>query len=262
MSAPSSRQNRSRFDDIFRRIAGSSILPTIWRDVYGTDFPEEASPFSFVTIPELRSIVEALRLAPGLRFADIGCGQGGPSLFVARASGATVIGLDSSHAGLQCGADGARRLGLSQRSGFVTTDAAQLGLRETSVDGAMSIDALQLMRDPQIVLSEVQRILKPGGRLAFTTWLRRRSGQGPPFPVDYQSLLKAAGLRQVWCREPMAWEKRELAVFAAIRENATRLRTELGDDVARMIVDEAEKMPEAYPLIRRVTILAEKPRAT
>jgi hypothetical protein len=59
----------------------------------------------------------------------------------------------------------------------------------------------------------------------------------------------------------MAWEERELAVFATIRENATRLRTELGDDVARMIVDEAEKMPEAYPLIRRVTILAEKPCA-
>lgn len=262
MSAPSSRQNRSRFDDIFRRIAGSRILPTIWRDVYGNDFPEEASPFSFVTLPELRSIVDALRLAPGLRFADIGCGQGGPSLFVARASGATVIGLDSSQAGLQCGAEVARRLGLSQRSGFVTTDAAQMGLQDTSVDGAMSIDALQLMRDQQTVLSEVHRILKPGGRLAFTTWLLRRPGKGPPFPVDYQPLLKAAGLHQVWCREPMAWETRELAVFAGIRQNATLLRTELGDDVAKMIVDEAEKMPEAYPLIRRVTVLAEKQCAT
>jgi len=262
LSAPSSRQNRSRFDDIFRRIAGSRILQIIWRDVYGNDFPEEASPFSFVTLPELRSIVDALRLAPGLRFADFGCGQGRPSLFVARASGASVIGLDLSQAGLQFGAEVARRLGLSQRSGFVTTDAAQMGLRDTSVDGAMSIDALQLMRDQLTVLSEVHRILKPGGRVAFTTWLLRRPGKGPPFPVDYQPLLKAAGLHQVWCREPMAWEKRELAVFAGIRQNATLLRTELGDDVAKMIVDEAEKMPEAYPLIRRVTVLAEKQCAT
>jgi hypothetical protein len=37
-----------------------------------------------------------------------------------------------------------------------------------------------------------------------------------------------------------------------------RLRTELGDNVAQMIVNEAEKMPESYPLIRRVTVLAEK----
>jgi SAM-dependent methyltransferase len=258
LSAPSSRQDRSRFDDIFRCIAGSRILQTIWRDVYGNDFPEEASPFSFVTLPELRSIVDALRLAPGLRFADIGCGQGGPSLFVARASGAAVIGLDSSHAGPQCGAEVARTLGPSQRSGFVTTDAAQMGLRDTSVDGAMSIDALQLMRDRQTVLSEVHRILKPGGRFAFTTWLLRRPGKGPPFPVDYRPLLESADLRQVWCREPMAWHRRELAVFAGIRQNAALLRTELGDDVAKMIVDEAEKMPAAYPLIRRVTILAEK----
>ncbi len=56
----------------------------------------------------------------------------------------------------------------------------------------------------------------------------------------------------------MAWETRELAVFAGIRQNATLLRTELGDNVAQMIVDEAEKLPEAYPLIRRVMVLAEK----
>jgi ubiquinone/menaquinone biosynthesis C-methylase UbiE len=262
LSLPGSSQNRNRFDDIFRRIAGSRVLPTIWRDVYGKDFPEEANPFSFVTLPELRSIVDTLHLAPGLRCADIGCGQGGPSLFVARASDATVVGLDSSHVALQCAAEAARRLGLSQRSGFVATDAERIGLRDTSVDGAMSIDALQLMLDQQTVLSEVHRILKPGGRLVFTTWLRRHPGKGPPFPVDYQPLLKAAGLHQVWCHEPMAWEKRELAVFAGIRENATLLRTELGDDVAKMIVDEAEKMPEAYPLIRRVTIVAEKQYAT
>ena len=47
-------------------------------------------------------------------------------------------------------------------------------------------------------------------------------------------------------------------MFAGIRQNATLLRTELGDNVAQMIVDEAEKLPEAYPLIRRVMVLAEK----
>lgn len=60
----------------------------------------------------------------------------------------------------------------------------------------------------------------------------------------------------------MAWQERELAVFAGIRQNATLLRTELGDNVAKMILDEAEKMPEAYPHIRRVTVLAGKPCAT
>jgi hypothetical protein len=47
-------------------------------------------------------------------------------------------------------------------------------------------------------------------------------------------------------------------VFARIRESAARLRAELGETVARMLAVEAERMPEVYPLIRRVMIVASK----
>jgi hypothetical protein len=114
------------------------------------------------------------------------------------------------------------------------------------------------MSDRSAVLAEVGRIVKRGGRFAFTTWLSRQPGTGPPFPVDYQPLLEAAGFSLQWCHEPPDWEQRESAVFARIRESAERLNAELGSTVAAMLATEAAKMPEAYPLIRRVNIVARR----
>ena len=262
MDAHSDKQDRARFDEIFSRVAQSDTLTRLWRDVYREDYPEGASPFSFVTTRELHSLTDELGVTEGRCFADIACGQGGPSLFVARESGAAVLGIDSSRIAVQFATSVARKRGFAGRATFIVADAAAISLREASMDGAMSIDALQLMSDRGTVLAEVGRIVKRGGRFAFTTWLSRQTGIGPPFPVDYQPLLEAAGFSLQWSHEPPNWEQRELAVFARIRESAERLSVELGSTVATMLVTEAAKMPEAYPLIRRVNVVARREGAT
>jgi ubiquinone/menaquinone biosynthesis C-methylase UbiE len=43
---------------------------------------------------------------------------------------------------------------------FIVADAAATGLREASMDGAISIDAIQLMSDQSAVLAEIGRIVK------------------------------------------------------------------------------------------------------
>ena len=148
---------------------------------------------------------------------------------------------------------------MGQRTRFLVSDAAAAALAASCVDAVMSIDALQLIPGRAAVLANVERMLKPGGRFAFTTWVARRHGEGPPFPVDYSPLLTAAGLVPEASREPAQWEERESAVFARIRQNGPRLREEVGDPVATMLLSEAEKMPCAYPYIRRVNVVARKP---
>jgi SAM-dependent methyltransferase len=250
--------SRARFDAIFAQVARSRTLSDIWREVYGQEYPQDASPFSFVTVEELRWLAVALHVSGGQRFVDLACGRGGPSLWVARETGATVIGIDSSFVAIEGATITARARGVSPTAAFVAADARATGLRSESVDAVMSIDALQLMNDRPLVMVEVARVLKPGGRFAFTTWLARREGAGPPFPVDYRPLLEAAGMVLDACREPPNWEPRESAVFARIRERAEALRAELGDTVATMLASEAAKMPDAYPLIRRVNVVARK----
>jgi SAM-dependent methyltransferase len=258
LDAHSGRHDRARFNEIFSRIAQSDVLTRLWREVYQDDYPEDASPFSFVTTGELYSLANALGMTEIRRFADIACGQGGPGLFVARETGAAVVGIDSSWVAVQCATSRARKRGFAGRARFIVADAAAMSLYEASMDGAMCVDALQLMSDRRAVLAELGRIVKRGGRFAFTTWLSRQAGTSPPFPVDYQPLLEAAGFSLQWCHEPPGWERRESAVFERIRESAARLNAELGSAVATMLATEAAKMLEAYPLIRRVNIVARR----
>ena len=152
-----------------------------------------------------------------------------------------------------------RGAGDGHRTRFLVADATAAALATSSVDAVMSIDALQLIPDRAAVFANVERVLKPGRRFAFATWVARRHGEGPPFPVDYSPLLTAAGLVSVVSLEPPQWEERESAVFALIRQNGPRLREEVGDSVATLLLSEAEKMPGAYPYIRRVNVVARKP---
>jgi SAM-dependent methyltransferase len=198
----SARQLRNRFDEIFAQTAKSDTLAAIWREVYEADYPQDASPFSFVTVPELQWLADEMHVTAGRRFADVACGRGGPSLFVARQTGATVIGIDSSLVAIRAAAVAAAQGALSTRAAFIAADAAATGLRRESVQAVMSVDALQLMSHRSAVMEEVARILMPGGRFAFTTWVSRAADAGPPFPVDYQPLLERVGLALGSCREP------------------------------------------------------------
>ena len=147
---------------------------------------------------------------------------------------------------------------MSRQAAFIVADAAATGLAVASVDAVMSVDALQLIPHRNAVIAEVGRTLKPGGRFAFTTWVSRLGTAGPPFPVDYRPLLEVERLVMDACHEPLNWESRESTVFAKIRASTAVLTAELGEPVAAMLIAEAEKMPEAYSLIRRVNILATK----
>jgi hypothetical protein len=71
-------------------------------------------------------------------------------------------------------------------------------------------------------------------------------------------VLQSVGLSVESCVEPSNWEPRETAVFAAIRASAARLRPQLGETVASMLASEANSMPQVYPLIRRLNIVARK----
>jgi cyclopropane fatty-acyl-phospholipid synthase-like methyltransferase len=63
-------------------------------------------------------LTDELGVTEGRCFADIACGQGGPSLFVARESGAAVLGIDSSRIAVQFATSVARKRGFAGRATF------------------------------------------------------------------------------------------------------------------------------------------------
>jgi ubiquinone/menaquinone biosynthesis C-methylase UbiE len=126
----------------------------------------DAAAGSAVGLVYKRRFVEALDLRPGGRVLDVGCGPGTDLGRLADAVGpdGAVIGLDRDPAMLaEAGRRLADRANVSLRAG----EAEDLPLADASVDRARTDRVMQHVGDPERVLSEVRRVLRPGGILGM-----------------------------------------------------------------------------------------------
>ncbi|WP_274540592.1 SAM-dependent methyltransferase [Telmatospirillum siberiense] len=75
-----------------------------------------------------RHIIDKLRLSPGQRVLDIGCGWGGLALAMAREADVTVTGITLSEHQLKIARQRAKAAGLDDRVNFELIDYRQIGL--------------------------------------------------------------------------------------------------------------------------------------
>jgi SAM-dependent methyltransferase len=213
----------------------------IRREVYGDEYPADVDPRSFVTWTELRRLARDLRVGPGDAFLDLGCGQGGPGLWVAGETGASVVGIDLSEIGVARAREHAQELGLADRACFEVGNIVATGLPEAGFDGAMSVDVLWAVPDKAGAIREASRILKPGARFAFTTWDRDRTPPGYPPPLgDHRPLLEEAGFAvERYDLQPEAEVKRR-AYYERVVAAEPTLRQELGEEATSRLMFEAK----------------------
>jgi ubiquinone/menaquinone biosynthesis C-methylase UbiE len=220
---------------------GSPTRRRIRREVYGDKYPAEMDPRSFLTWTELRRIARELRVGQGDTFVDLGCGQGGPSLWVARETGAAVMGIDLAEIAIARARKRAQELGLADRTRFEVADIVSTGLADASFDGAMSVDTLWAVPDKAGAIRELARILKPGARFAFTNWDRDLSppGYSPPLN-DHRPLLEQAGFEvEIYEVQPDAEVKRR-AYYERLVAAEPTLIEEVGEEGAQKLLFEAK----------------------
>ncbi len=104
-----------------------------------------------------RRAVRELRLAPGARVVDLGCGTGDLCRLLERGQ-LSAVGVDMA-AGMLAKAHTSAPL--------VRADALRLPLRDGSVDGAISGFALRNVVDIPACFAEAARVIRPGGRAVF-----------------------------------------------------------------------------------------------
>ena len=109
------------------------------------------------------ALLQAVRAGPGVRLLDVACGPGYVTAEAARL-GASVTGLDFSPK--MIGVARARHPSLT----FLTGNAQALPVPDRSVDALSMNFGLLHLPNPERGLTEAARVLRPGGRYAFTVW--------------------------------------------------------------------------------------------
>jgi SAM-dependent methyltransferase len=147
------------------------------------------------------------QVEPGSAVLDLGCGQGAALYGVRRLFG-MLVGADL------VASEVANTIALLSESksatGGVVTDANSSGLpfRSESFDTVMCLAVIEFVFDPERVLGEVWRVLKPGGRLVGSIGnvvsLRNRVrcllGRAP-FTTTFRGAANGGALHQFGPRE-------------------------------------------------------------
>ena len=145
-----------------------------------------------------RIVCDAVDAQPGERVLDLAAGTGTSSVPLL-ASGAQVVSADFSLGML---AQGRRQYPQVQ---FVAADALRLPFADESFDAATMSFGLRNVSDLDLALSELRRVVRPGGRLVICEF---STPTNPVLRTLYQRYLASAVRRvaQMFASNPSAYE--------------------------------------------------------
>jgi demethylmenaquinone methyltransferase / 2-methoxy-6-polyprenyl-1,4-benzoquinol methylase len=112
-----------------------------------------------------RRAVRLVDPQPGQRVLDLATGTAELALAMARVAGVSVVGLDPSEQMLAIGRRKVARRGLSGRVELGLGDAEHIPLETDSVDHAVIAFGIRNVPDRARGLSEMARVVRPGGRV-------------------------------------------------------------------------------------------------
>ena len=153
------QRSRPRYFCFQTKAKGDNIRPMEPRE-YENMARIEEKHFWFV---QTRAMVKAALLSNGLRpehrLLDVGCGTGGTIKVLQGLC--QPFGIDFSPQALRYTRE-------KTGAGVAVADATALPFRSGSFDFAIALDVIEHIRDDVAVLTEIGRVLKPGGKLVIT----------------------------------------------------------------------------------------------
>jgi tocopherol O-methyltransferase len=142
----------------------------------------EARGLSFLEACEVLedTVVSEAKVAKGQWVLDFGSGVGGPTRHMAKRSGARFVGITNNEFLSQKARHYSAETAEADKLSFLTvgdTDYLRLPFPDASFDAVTFYESVCHLPDKAAFFRQVQRILKPGGRLAGIDWLQRPYGE-------------------------------------------------------------------------------------
>jgi demethylmenaquinone methyltransferase / 2-methoxy-6-polyprenyl-1,4-benzoquinol methylase len=113
-----------------------------------------------------RAMTDQITSAPVNVILDVASGTAGVAIQLASRSSARVVGLDLTEQMLRQGKRNVASAGVSDRVTLACGRAEQLPFPDASFDALTFTYLLRYVDDPQATLTELARVVKPGGRAA------------------------------------------------------------------------------------------------
>jgi len=181
-------------------------------ETYGEDYGQT----SWVSTAESHEIPELLQLSSSSSVLEIGCGSGGYAVGLAKRIGCRIVGFEIDASGVETATALAEDEKVSDIAKFEQLDASEkLPYEDNSFDAIYSTDVICHVTLRKQVLTNIQGLLKPGGRFVFTDALviggvvsneeiRTRSSVGMYFfspPGVNEQLIEESGLKLLEARD-------------------------------------------------------------
>jgi arsenite methyltransferase len=161
---------RKTYTDVSTQPEQEFIFPTGRRWARELGYPEpELSRVPDATVESFAGVASHWtlgRIEPGEVVLDLGCGAGTDLLIAAQMTGpdGCAIGVDMTAPMLTRARDSAVEMGLTNIE-LHETLIERLPLEDASVDVVISNGVLDLVPDKDAVMDEIDRVLRPGGRV-------------------------------------------------------------------------------------------------
>jgi len=213
--------------------------------------PEDLFPYDqdhYGGLEAVDALAHCAGIGPGMQVADFCAGLAGPARYLAHAYGATVTCIELNPGRAPGAADLTRRVGLDRQVRIVRGDVTRTPLADDTMDAVISQEALLHVPDKRAALAEAYRVLKKGGRLAFTDWIEHHSldandseamwrgiaAQAIQSFDSYDRMLSDVGFH-ILSRSDLtaAWAEileRRFAMYRKLRQETIALGTPSGDE--------------------------------
>jgi len=237
MSERDQRQGQSPAEDATNPAVVYDRVTKIWQLLLGEDlhfgyFENSRVPLAAATAKLTSEMAGWAEIHRNMQVLDIGCGIGGPALFLAQQFGCHVTGITTSQVGVGIAASRAAAADLGDRAEFLERDGMANGLPMESFDRAWIMESSHLMERKDLLLAESARVLRPDGRLVLCDVVVK---QEIPFQYLVRNLSEFENLNAVF-------GKQHVELLSTYRDLAERngLKVERTTDISEAVLPTLE----------------------